>query len=76
MKPFSRFVIYVREFYEDDDISIGEVIKYTKSYKDNFPHLWSNGDSFDREKFYELFLMGRGNDMARINKLQETNSND
>jgi len=45
-------------------------------YKDNFPHLWSNGDSFDREKFYELFLMGRGNDMARINKLQETNSND
>jgi acyl-coenzyme A synthetase/AMP-(fatty) acid ligase len=71
MKPFSSFIVYVREFYEDDDISVGEAIKYTKMYKSNFPNLWSNGDSLDREKFYELFLMGRADCIAKENKEKE-----
>jgi hypothetical protein len=63
----SKFVSYFLDFYRDsgDDITPLEACKYTKMYKTNFPNLWGGGDSLDREKVYELFLMGRADAITK-----------
>jgi hypothetical protein len=71
MKPVTRFIHYILDFYKDDDMTVGEALKYTKIYKKLFPNLWSEGDSLDREKVYELFLMGRADALAREHKEKE-----
>ena len=71
MKPVTRFINYILEFYEDDGMTVGEALKYTKMYKNLFPNLWSEGDSLDREKVYELFLMGRADAIAKEHKEKE-----
>lgn len=71
MKPVTRFINYILEFYEDDGMTVGEALKYTKMYKNLFPNLWSEGDSLDREKVYELFLMGRADALAKEHKEKE-----
>ena len=71
MKPVTRFIYYILDFYEDDGMTVGEALKYTKMYRKYFPNLWSDGDSLDREKVYELFLMGRADAIARENKEME-----
>lgn len=71
MKPVTRFINYILEFYEDDGMTVGEALKYTKMYKNLFPNLWSNGDTLDREKVYELFLMGRADAIAKEHKEKE-----
>lgn len=71
MKPVTRFINYILEFYEDDGMTVGEALKYTKMYKNLFPNLWSNGDTLDREKVYELFLMGRADALAKEHKEKE-----
>jgi acyl-coenzyme A synthetase/AMP-(fatty) acid ligase len=71
MKPVTRFINYILEAYEDDGMTVGEALKYTKMYKKLFPNLWSEGDSLDREKVYELFLMGRADALAKEHKEEE-----
>lgn len=71
MKPVTRFINYILEFYEDDGMTVGEALKYTKMYKNLFPNLWSNGDTLDREKVYELFLMGKADALAKEHKKKE-----
>lgn len=71
MKPVTKFINYILEFYEDDGMTVGEALKYTKMYKNLFPNLWSNGDTLDREKVYELFLMGRADAIAKEHKEKE-----
>ena len=46
----TRFITYILKVYEDDNMTVGEALKYTEMYKKLFPNLWSSGDSFDREK--------------------------
>ena len=71
MKPVTRFINYILEVYKDDGMTVGEALKYTKMYKNLFPNLWSEGDSLDREKVYELFLMGRADALAKEHKEKE-----
>ena len=71
MKPVTRFINYILEFYEDDGMTVGEALKYTKMYKKLFPNLWGEGESLDREKVYELFLMGRADAIAKEHKEKE-----
>lgn len=66
-----EFIDYFMEFYFDTDITNQEARKYTKLYIELFPNLWSGGDSLDREKVYELLLMGRGDAIAKQNKSKE-----
>ena len=67
----TRFITYILKVYEDDNMTVGEALKYTEMYKKLFPNLWSSGDSFDREKVYELFLMGRADALAKKHKEKE-----
>ena len=45
--------------------------KYTRMYMDLFPNLWSDGDSLDREKVLELYMMGEGDALAKKHKAKE-----
>ena len=72
MSARERFILYIMDFYREECMSVGEATKYTKMYIKNFPNLWSDGDSLDREKVYELFLMGRADDLAREHKEKES----
>ena len=65
MTPKTKFVHYLLDFYEDEGMTFPEAIRYTQMYIKLFPNLWSDGDSLDREKVYELFLMGRANALAK-----------
>ena len=65
MTPKTKFVHYLLDFYEDEGMTFTEAIRYTQMYIKLFPNLWSDGDSLDREKVYELFLMGRANALAK-----------
>ena len=71
METTTRFITYILKVYEDDNMTVGEALKYTEMYKKLFPNLWSSGDSFDREKVYELFLMGRADALAKKHKEKE-----
>jgi hypothetical protein len=70
MINIEEFIDYFMEFYFDTDITNEEARKYTKLYIKLFPNLW-DGDSLDREKIYELLLMGRGDALAKKNKSKE-----
>jgi hypothetical protein len=69
MNNIEEFIDYFMEFYFDTDITNQEAQKYTKLYIELFPNLW-NGDSLDREKIYQLVMMGRGDALAKQNKLE------
>jgi acyl-coenzyme A synthetase/AMP-(fatty) acid ligase len=71
MSVRKKFILDIMDFYRDECMSVGEATKYTKMYIKNFPNLWSDGDSLDREKVYELFLMGRADALAREHKEKE-----
>ena len=69
---FESFITYIlkcyvptEKCYSDTDITRKEAIKYTKMYNKLFPNLWGGGDTLDREKVYELFLMGRADSLAK-----------
>ena len=64
-QDFETFITYVLVCYDDTDMTKKEAIKYTKIYNKLFPNLWGGGDSLDREKVYELFLMGRADALAK-----------
>jgi hypothetical protein len=70
MYNIEEFIDYFMEFYFDTDITNQEARKYTKLYRELFPNLWGGGDSLDREKVYELLKMGRGDALAKKNKLE------
>jgi len=70
MINIEEFIDYFMEFYFDTDITNEEARKYTNLYIELFPSLW-DGDSLDREKVYELLLMGRNDALAKKNKSKE-----
>ena len=69
MYNIEEFIDYFMEFYFDTDITSQEARKYTKLYIELFPNLW-DGDSLDREKVYDLLMMGRGDALAKQRKLK------
>jgi len=71
VRDFETFITYVLVCYDDTDMTKKEAIKYTKIYNKLFPNLWGGGDSLDREKVYELFLMGRADALAKKHKIEE-----
>lgn len=58
---------FVNDFVECSDITKQEARKYTKLYIKLFPNLW-DGDTLDRDKIYQLIMMGRGDAIAREHK--------
>lgn len=68
MPNIEEFIDYLTEFYFDEGIPTKDARKYTEMYIKLFPNLWSDGDSLDREKVYELYLMGKADTLAKQHK--------
>ena len=72
-----EFTDYLLEFYGPGGVygqykmTKRKATKYTRMYMDLFPNLWSGGDSLDREKVLELYMMGEGDALAKKHKAQE-----
>ena len=71
MPNIKEFIDYLTEFYFDEGIATKDARKYTELYIKLFPNLWSDGDSLDREKVYELYLMGKADALAKQHKEME-----
>ena len=71
MPNIEEFIDYLTEFYFYEGIATKDARKYTELYIKLFPNLWSDGDSLDREKVYELYLMGKADALAKQHKEME-----